>query len=86
MTGAADAGGHVQPQPAARTDGGNNWLADYLPYDLYRLTNRLNRRLQARLRSQGIKPSRWRVMSVLRSWGTLTVGEVVERTLMEHRW
>jgi len=62
---------------------GNNWLDDYFPYQLYRLTNRLNQRLQARLRSQGIKPSRWRVMSVLRSRGTLTIGKIAEHTLME---
>lgn len=62
---------------------GNNWLDDYLPYQLYRLTNRLNQRLQARLRSQGIKPSRWRVMSVLRSRGTLTIGKIADHTLME---
>lgn len=62
---------------------GNSWLNDYLPYQLYRLTNRLDQRLQARLRSQGIKPSRWRVMSVLRSYGTLTIGKIAEQALME---
>lgn len=68
---------------ARQAGAGNDWLDDYLPYQLYRLTNRLNQRLQARLRSQGIKPSRWRVMSVLRSRGTLTIGRVAEHTLME---
>lgn len=68
---------------ALEATAGNNWLDDYLPYQLYRLTNRLNQRLQARLRSQGIKPSRWRVMSVLRSRGTLTIGRIAEHTLME---
>lgn len=68
---------------ASEAPGGNNWLDDYLPYQLYRVTNRLNQRLQARLRSQGIKPSRWRVMSVLRSRGTLTIGKIAEHTLME---
>lgn len=62
---------------------GNSWLNDYLPYHLYRLTNRLDQRLQTRLRSQGIKPSRWRVMSVLRSYGTLTIGKIAEQALME---
>lgn len=71
----------TQPLPVAQA--GNNWLSDYLPYQLYRLTNRLNQRLQARLRNQGIKPSRWRVMSVLRSCGTLTIGKIAEHTLME---
>ncbi len=62
---------------------GNNWLEGYVPYQLYRLTNRLNRRLQARLRKVGIKPSPWRVMTVLRSYGTLTIGNIAERSLME---
>lgn len=73
-----------QRQPAApQAPAGNNWLDDYLPYQLYRLTNRLNQRLQARLRSQGVKPSRWRVLSVLRSRGTLTIGKIADHTLME---
>lgn len=62
---------------------GNHWLDTYVPYQLYRLTNRLDRRLQARLRKLGIKPSPWRVMTVLRSHGTLTIGNIVEYTLME---
>lgn len=62
---------------------GDGWLDDYLPYQLYRATNRLNVRLQGRLRAIGINLSQWRVLSVLRSYGTLTIGRIVETTLME---
>lgn len=62
---------------------GNKWLDGYVPYQLYRLTNQLDRRLQARLRKLGIKPSPWRVMTVLRSHGTLAIGSIAEHSLME---
>ena len=62
---------------------GDGWLEDFMPYQLYRVTNRLNMRLLNRLRSISISPSQWRVLSVLRSLGTLTIGRIVEHTLME---
>lgn len=62
---------------------GNNWLQTFIPYLLYRVTNRLNARLQSRLRAIRINPSRWRVLSVLKAYGTLSVTEIVEYTLME---
>ncbi len=62
---------------------GDNWLDGFLPYHLYRVTNRLNARLIGRLKSIGIKASEWRVLSVLRSYGRLSVGNIAERTLME---
>lgn len=67
----------------AALEAGDGWLDDFLPYQLYRATNRLNIRLQGRLRATGINLSQWRVMSVLRSYGTLTIGKIVESTLME---
>ncbi len=63
--------------------GGDGWLENYLPYRLYRVTNRLTARLQDRLQSTGINPSRWRVLSVLRSFGTQSIREIVEHTLMK---
>ncbi|MGF7146598.1 DNA-binding MarR family transcriptional regulator [Sphingomonas zeicaulis] len=62
---------------------GDRWMDDYLPYQLYRVTNRLNVRLQGRLKSIGINLSQWRVLSVLRSYGTLSISGIVEHTLME---
>ena len=65
------------------SNNGDSWLKGFIPYLLYRVTNRLNARLQSRLRSQKINPSRWRVLSVLRAYGTMSVTEIVEATLME---
>lgn len=62
---------------------GNRWLETYVPYQLYRVTNRLNGRLQSRLRIMKISASQWRVLSVLRSFGQLNIGKIVEHTLME---
>ncbi len=62
---------------------GDGWLEDFMPYQLYRVTNRLNMRLLSRLRAIGISASQWRVLSVLRSFGTLTISRIVEHTLME---
>jgi len=40
-------------------------------------------RLQSRLRAMRTNPSQWRVLSVLKSYGALSIGEIVEATLME---
>ncbi len=65
-----------------RRDGGN-WLEDFVPYQLYRITNALNQRLRSRLREESISLSRWRVLGVLRAAGTLTINEIAQRTAME---
>lgn len=67
----------------AAFDKGDRWMDDYLPYQLYRVTNRLNVRLQGRLKAIGINLSQWRVLSVLRSYGTLSISGIVDHTLME---
>lgn len=62
---------------------GDDWLDGFIPYQLYRVSNRLNARLLGRLRAIGINASQWRVLSVLRSSGTLSVSRITDRTLME---
>ena len=62
---------------------GNRWLEDYVPYQIYRITNRLNQRLRTRLHRQPISVSRWRVLGVLRAGGTLTINEIAEMAVME---
>ena len=62
---------------------GNNWIDDFTPYLLYRVTSKLNAKLMGKLRLSRINPSQWRVLSVLRAYGTLSVGKIVEFTLME---
>lgn len=64
-------------------DVGDDWLDGFIPYQLYRVSNRLNARLLGRLRAIGINASQWRVLSVLKSFGTLSVSRITNHTLME---
>jgi DNA-binding MarR family transcriptional regulator len=63
---------------------GNGWLDDFVPYQLYRVTNKLNARLLKRLKTLRINTSQWRVLSLLRAYCPLSIGRIVETTLMEH--
>lgn len=62
---------------------GDQWLDDFIPYRLYRATTRLNAKLLSRLRALRINPARWRVLSVLKAYGPLSIGEIAEATLSE---
>lgn len=62
---------------------GDKWLQKYVPYIMYRITNTLNRRLRRQLREVDINVARWRVLSVLRAYGELNLGRIVELTVME---
>lgn len=62
---------------------GNDWLDEFVPYQLYRVSALMNMRLQGRLKANGINLSQWRVLSVLRSAGRLSLTQIVERTVME---
>lgn len=62
---------------------GDHWLQDFIPYLMYRATNRLNARLLTRLKAMKINPSQWRALSVLKAYGKLSVTEIVDHTLME---
>src|SRR5882724_7998917 len=65
----------------ART--GDLWLDSFFPYRLYRASKKLQLRLQTRLRALRMSSSQWRVISVLKAYGALSIGEIVEATLME---
>lgn len=62
---------------------GDAWLREFVPYLLYTTTNKLNRRLRGKLRAEGINIGRWRVLAVLRAFGELNVGRIVDLTVME---
>lgn len=62
---------------------GDGWIDSFVPYQLYRVTSKLNAKLMGKLKASKINPSKWRVLSVLRAYGTLSVGKIVEFTLME---
>jgi len=65
----------------ART--GDLWLDGFFPYRLYRASKKIQLRLQTRLRAMRMSSSQWRVISVLKAYGALSIGEIVEATLME---
>jgi MarR family transcriptional regulator, organic hydroperoxide resistance regulator len=62
---------------------GDRWIDDFVPYQLYRATTKLNAKLMGKLKSNKINPSQWRVLSILKAYGTLNMGQLVELTLME---
>jgi MarR family transcriptional regulator, organic hydroperoxide resistance regulator len=66
-----------------RIKSGDFWLDSFIPYRLYRTSKKLSARLQNRLRTMRMNPSQWKVLSVLKAYGALSVGEIVEATLME---
>ena len=70
-------------KPTDDLETGNQWIDDYLLYRLYKVTSLLNMRLNKRLKSTGVNLSQWRVLSVLRAHGRLTLSQIIEHTLME---
>ncbi len=62
---------------------GDHWLGKFVPYLIYRITNKLNQRLRKSLRKSGINVARWRVMSVLKDKSPLNMGEIVAATIIE---
>jgi DNA-binding MarR family transcriptional regulator len=66
-----------KPAPA-----GDQWLDEFIPYQLYRVTNKLNARLLTRLRSMRINPSQWRVLSVLKANGAMSINDIVDATII----
>lgn len=73
----------MQPRDKQAKPEANGWLPEFLPYQIYRVSTLMNLRLQGRLRANGLNLSQWRVLSVLKSFGRLSVKQIVERTLME---
>jgi DNA-binding MarR family transcriptional regulator len=62
---------------------GDKWLRSFVPYLLYRASNQLNQRIRNRLRKSGVNLARWRVLAVLRAYGRLNLGQIVELTVMQ---
>lgn len=62
---------------------GDKWLGSFIPYLLYRTSNQLNHRIRSRLRESGVNLARWRVLAVLRAYGKLSLGQIVDLTVMQ---
>lgn len=68
---------------AAHAIEADRWLDSFLPYHMFRVTAKLNGRLLKRLKAMRINTSQWRVLSVLRAYGAMSVTQIVEATLLE---
>lgn len=62
---------------------GDNWMDDYAPHRLLRVTSKLNSGLAGKLRGLGLNLSQWRVLSVLKAYGPSNMGAIVQLTAME---
>tara|TARA_B100001939_G_scaffold317850_2_gene304801 strand:- start:5740 stop:6207 length:468 start_codon:yes stop_codon:yes gene_type:complete len=58
-------------------------LEGFIPYVMYRITNRLNMDLQNDLRPLKINVSRWRVLAALNARDGRSMGELCHYTMME---
>jgi DNA-binding MarR family transcriptional regulator len=76
----ARAGSGSKPVGVVEAD---RWLDTFLPYHMYRVTKKLNARLLKRLKTMRINTSQWRVLSVLRAYGAMSITQIVEATLLE---
>ena len=65
-----------------RAELGDQWLKEFVPYLLYRIERQLMSRIRRRLRHAGINIGRWRVLSVLRAYGSLNINRIAEITVM----
>lgn len=70
------------PASGRKLMAGDRWLDDFVPYQLYRVTNKLNARLLNRLRAMHINPSQWRVLSVLKAHGAMSINDIVAATII----
>ncbi len=55
----------------------------FLPYQITRLAYLLNLDLVEKLRREGINLARWRILAVLAMGDGITIGEIIERAMME---
>jgi MarR family transcriptional regulator, organic hydroperoxide resistance regulator len=66
-----------------KTGGDEAFLDDFIPYVMYRITNRMNMDLQDCLRPQKINVSRWRVLCALHAKDGRNMSDLCTFTMME---
>ncbi len=72
-----------QPSDIKIPENDENFLDDFVPYVMYRITNRLNMDLQDCLRPLKINVSRWRVLCALTAHDGRTMSDLCAFTMME---
>lgn len=68
---------------AIRNDSDETFLDEFIPYVMYRITNRLNMDLQSCLRPLKINVSRWRVLCALKIKDGQSMSDLCGFTMME---
>ncbi|HEC01586.1 MAG TPA: MarR family transcriptional regulator [Sphingomonadales bacterium] len=66
-----------------KTGENETFLDDFIPYVMYRITNRMNMDLQDCLRPQKINVSRWRVLCALHAKDGRNMSDLCTFTMME---
>ena len=56
---------------------------DFLPHLVARLAYQLNSDLVAKLRTEGINVTRWRILAVLAMGDGITINEIIDRAMMQ---
>jgi MarR family transcriptional regulator, organic hydroperoxide resistance regulator len=67
----------------ARSTGNTGLYENFLPYQIARLAYLLNIDLIEKLRREGINVARWRILAVLAMGDGITIGEIIERAMMQ---
>jgi DNA-binding MarR family transcriptional regulator len=62
---------------------GDRWLDAYKPYLIYRVAAKLSARTSAQLKPLHMNITRWRVISVLKSHGSLSINGIAKATHVE---
>ena len=75
--------GQSEPEKLPRELVAGTPLEDYLPYQLFRIVNRLTLNLKNDLRPAKMTLSRWRTLSVLNSSDGLSMGELAAYMVIE---
>ena len=71
-------------KPAALSGAASDGLYDdFLPYLITRLAYQLNTDLVEKLRREGINLARWRILAVLAMSDGLTIGQIIDRAMMQ---
>ena len=71
---------HGTPPPGNMAPG---LFDDFLPHLIARLAYLLNNDLVEKLRREGINVARWRILAVLAMGDGITIGEIIDRAMME---
>lgn len=61
----------------------NGLYDDFLPHLIVKLAHRLNLDLIEKLRRDGINVARWRILAALAMGDGITIGEIIERAMLQ---